>query len=218
MFSIPRDFLSIVKGYDDLKEVIVKSLTAPRPVHVLLVGPPSSGKSIILDEVCRLGGIRILGGCSTKAGIIDIIVEAKPKLLVIDEIDKIKSGREIGALLSWMENGRVIVAKHRRYIIAEGDGWVYAAANDVKQLSRMSPELVSRFLVLKLKPYSKSEFIEVAEAMLVEREGVRRGKAREIAEAMSKYTRDVRMVRHVARLCMNSGGISQVLKTVLKYS
>ena len=35
--KLPEDLFSIIEGYDDIKEVFKKSLTASSPVHILLV-------------------------------------------------------------------------------------------------------------------------------------------------------------------------------------
>lgn len=133
-------------------------------------------------------------------------------------MDKIRDGREISVLLSWMEMGRIVVAKHRVYRVAEGKGWVFAAVNSLKRIAKMSPELVSRFLVFELKPYTEKEYLEVATAVLTEREGVKPDLARYIAEKLAKHTRDVRVARSVARLCRTRGEVDEVVKTILKYN
>ena len=38
-----------VVGYDDIKKVFRMALKADEPIHVLLVGPPASAKTIFLD-------------------------------------------------------------------------------------------------------------------------------------------------------------------------
>jgi len=48
------DFLDVVEGYDDLKAVIKRIVVNEEPIHVLLVGPPSTAKSLMLMEIERL--------------------------------------------------------------------------------------------------------------------------------------------------------------------
>lgn len=108
---IPDDFLSTLVGYDDLKELILRSLHAERPIHLLLIGPPASGKSIVLNEIGRLPRSRFaLGGGSTKAGITQLLSEQRPRYLIIDEIDKADS-QDLSTLLSLMESGLVSITK-----------------------------------------------------------------------------------------------------------
>jgi len=52
--ELPPDFMSVVEGYDDLKAVIKRIVVNEEPIHVLLVGPPSTAKSLMLMEIERL--------------------------------------------------------------------------------------------------------------------------------------------------------------------
>jgi len=55
--DIPEDFWATVEGYDDLRDLIVRSIKANNPVHILFVGPPSTGKTVMLMEIERREGI-----------------------------------------------------------------------------------------------------------------------------------------------------------------
>ena len=66
-----------------------KAIKAPRPVHTLLVGPPGVAKSLFLLELSRLPrSMFVVGGTSTKVGLRDLLVERRPRFLLIDEIEK----------------------------------------------------------------------------------------------------------------------------------
>ena len=41
-------------GFDDIKEIFQLSINADKPVHILLVGPPASAKSIFMNCLTKL--------------------------------------------------------------------------------------------------------------------------------------------------------------------
>ena len=48
--TIPDDLFNMIEGYDDIKRVIKMSLKADKPIHILLVGPPGTAKTLFLLE------------------------------------------------------------------------------------------------------------------------------------------------------------------------
>src|SRR5260370_673352 len=50
---IPDDLFSVISGHERIKEHIALALAAPRPVHVLLEGPPATAKSLFLSALRR---------------------------------------------------------------------------------------------------------------------------------------------------------------------
>jgi len=109
--EVPGNLFDFIVGYDEAKDVLQRSLKAQQPVHVLLVGPPSTAKSLFLMEMARLPNSRFaLGGTTSKAGIVDFLIDLRPSYLIIDEIDKM-DGKDVAALLTLMETG--IVTRER---------------------------------------------------------------------------------------------------------
>lgn len=217
--SLPPDFLDIVEGYEDLKELIVRSVQAEKPIHILLVGPAATAKSLILYEIERLeGSVFVLGGTASKVGIRDIIVEKTPRFLIIDELDKIDDVRDVSALLTWMESGRAVVTIHNKRVEVTGKGWVFAAANRIDVLEKKMPELLSRFIVIKLKTYDRDTFRKVVKGMLMKREGVPEELAAYIAEKVSTYSRDPRDAVKIARLSKTREDVDKYVEIILKYS
>ncbi|GAH36784.1 unnamed protein product, partial [marine sediment metagenome] len=49
--EIPDDLFDFILGHDDVKDVFWKSLNSEEPVHILLVGPPSSSKTMFAGEL-----------------------------------------------------------------------------------------------------------------------------------------------------------------------
>lgn len=74
VMPMPDDLFAPIIGYDDVKDLFRTALLAPRPVHVLLEGPPASAKTLFLMETGRLPrAVVALGGTSTKAGLTDLL-------------------------------------------------------------------------------------------------------------------------------------------------
>ena len=53
--AMPDDLFGTVVGFDDIKEVLRRSLTSLRPVHQLLHGPPASAKTLFMQEMLARG-------------------------------------------------------------------------------------------------------------------------------------------------------------------
>ena len=210
--EIPNDLFDFILGHDELKDLLWRSLNSERPVHVLLVGPPASAKSMFLGELARLPFSRFtLGAGTSKAGLADFLLEFRPRYLIIDEIDKMPM-TEQSILLSLMESGVVARLKKRMREMETMTTTVFAAANrDIN----IWPELKSRFFSLHLKEYSEADFISISRAVLITREKVDPSLATIIAGMLSRYTRDVREAVHFGRLCKTEEDVRSLM--LLKY-
>jgi len=212
--EFPEDLFDVIEGYEDLKEFIKMSLRAEEPVHVLLVGPPGTAKSLFLMEIERLGARFITAGTATKVGIRDVIYEELPKLLIIDEIDKISDSKDLAALLTWMESGRIIITKHGLQDERKGEGWVFGACNTLR---RLPPELLDRFEVFHVKPYSKAQYIRVVTGYLTKRKNVPYELAHYIAEKVQEYSVSVREAIRISRIAKTRDEVDKIIKIVRKY-
>jgi Holliday junction DNA helicase RuvB len=212
--GLPPDLFDVIEGYEDLKEFIKMSLRASEPVHCLMVGAPGTAKSLFLMEIERLGGRFITAGTSTKVGIRDIIYEELPRILIIDELDKIADPKDLSALLTWMESGRIVVAKSGLRDERRGRGWVFAAANTLKGLP---PELIDRFQVFHIKPYTRDQFIRVVMGFLTRRRGVAADLARYIAERVADYSVSVREAIRIAALAKTREEVDKIVGIIQRY-
>jgi len=207
--EIPHDLFDFILGHEELKDILWRSLNSERPVHILMVGPPASAKSMFLGELARLPFSRFtLGGGTSKAGLADFLLEFRPRYLIIDEIDKMPM-TEQSILLSLMESGIVARLKKRMREIETMTTTVFAAAN---RDNTMWSELKSRFFILPLKEYSEADFISISRAVLITREKVDPGLATLIAGLLSHHTRDVREAIHFGRLCKSEEEIRSLLR------
>jgi len=202
--SLPDDLFEDIIGHDEVKDLLRASLLAEKPVHVLLVGPPALAKTLFLWDIERAAGekaVWLVGSATSKAGLWDLVAERQPKVLLIDELDKMNAA-DTAALLSVMEGGRLVRAKVGRELSLQHEIRVVAATNRVYGLS---PELLSRFAVRKIEAYSRSDYFTVVKGVLVRREGVANATAEEIAAKLDGRTQDVRDAVRVARLAPQLG-------------
>lgn len=197
--GVPPGLFDAVVGYEDVKDALKMVAVEGRKVNVLLIGPPATAKSLLLMDLARLPGAYVATGSRvTAAGLTEALEETRPRLLVLDEVEKCDQ-KALSVLLSVMESGVVTVTKHGHRDRFEVDTRVVGAANTV---GRMPPEFLSRFgFTLRLRPYGREEFLEVCRRYLIERENVPSEIAESIGEAVWEYLeRDVRVARSIARM------------------
>ena len=158
-FKKPDRLFDPIIGFDDIKEIFQLSINADKPVHLLLVGPPASAKSLFMSCLTKLDrSYYAVGSSSTKSGIFDYLFEHRPRYFIIDEIEKMNK-RDQASLLGLMESGLLSELKHRQQRETQLKTWVFASANDADKL--LAP-LLTRFTIIHLKPYTKEEFVEIA--------------------------------------------------------
>jgi len=218
-----EEFSEIV-GYDDVKQLIVKALNSPKPVHILLVGPPASAKTMFLEAIARHYNVPILvAGTSTGAGIRDFIAAYIPRVLVIDELDKRRDPQDLSVLLTWMESQRIVITMaSRREMLGKPIECPYkegcrvvAAANTLENIPE---ELLSRFLKIEFEEYKEDEVKKICTEILVRREGAAREFAEKVAEAVVNElgSKDPRDCIKLARLATNEEELKTVIETLKK--
>jgi len=212
--DIREEIFSDIIGHDDLKELLIACLRADKPLHVLLSGPPALAKSLFLWDIEHAAGERamwFMGSGTSKSGLWDHIAEAKPEILLIDELDKMNAS-DTASLLSVMEGGRLVRAKRGRDLNLTMQFRVFAASN---HLEKLSPELKSRFIIKELVAYSRPDYIAVVKGVLIKRENVPEEFAAEIARRLDGRSQDVRDAVKVARLAPQLG-VQRAIKQALE--
>jgi len=188
-----------IVGHEEKKVLLKRGLLSEKPVHFLLVGVPSSAKSMFLEALSHLPNSRLITGSGlSKAGLYDVLFTERPKYLLIDEFEKVDSIDNLGALLSLMQTGIVVETKYGKMRKIQLDTRVIAAANSTKGIWS---ELLSRFVLLTFREYTNEEFIQVCKKILP-KEGVSEELALEIANKLISElnTRDPRKAIQIARL------------------
>jgi Holliday junction DNA helicase RuvB len=207
-------FESVV-GYDDVKRLFKMSLASDRPVHILLVGPPASAKTLFMLECMKLErSFFTLGSHSTKSGMIDYLFEKRPRYLIVDEIEHMPA-KDQTALLSLMETGILAETKFQKTRNTQLKTWVFATSNGTE---RMLTPLLSRFMVLHFKPYSFGSFAEVCTHILG-RDGVPADVSAAIADAVWNRlkSRDIRDCIKLGRLAKSKEDVGWIAQTLRNY-
>ncbi len=213
VMSLDNMFNDIV-GYEDIKELLRESLQLEKPVHVLLVGPPSLAKSMFLWDIERAYGdlsLPLIGSATSHAGLWDLIAEKRPKIVLVDEIEKMVLA-DMAGLLALMEQGRIIRAKVGRKLDERLTVWVIASAN---RTAKMPEELLSRFSRHYLTEYTASEYRHVVTSVLVAHEDTSYDSAAAIATYLLGKTHDVRDAVRVARVAKRTG-VKRAVELLIK--
>lgn len=207
-------FESVV-GYDDVKRLFKMSLDSDRPVHILLVGPPASAKTLFMLECMKLErSFFTLGSHSTKSGMIDYLFEKRPRCLIVDEIEHMPA-KDQTALLSLMETGILAETKFQKTRNTQLKTWVFATSNGTE---RMLTPLLSRFMVLHFKPYTFGSFAEVCTHILG-RDGAPQEVSAAIADAVWNRlkSRDIRDCIKLGRLAKTKEDVGWIAQTLRNY-
>ncbi|MFZ0513714.1 MAG: ATP-binding protein [Candidatus Nitrosopolaris sp.] len=215
IFKKECDFNKI-GGYDDIKEIVRRALDSEDNYNLLFTGPPASAKTLFLLGITERErkGVYFDGSNMTNR-ILDILKEHRPKIICIDEIDKMPRQFQ-EKLLNFMESGRVKVDQMRKSYDFEIKGAkIFATSNDI---TRLSKPLQSRFRRLHLPPYTEEQFMDVSVKVLPR---LKDTTARIIGSAVwDQKSKDIRDVISIGKLLRKNDGpieIEQIIKTMIKY-
>jgi holliday junction DNA helicase RuvB len=216
--TCPRsgELFSTIVGYNDVKKIFGLSINSQKPVHILLVGPPASAKTLFMLECMKLErSYFTIGSHSTRSGMLDYLFESRPRYLIVDEIEHMGI-KDQTALLSLMETGILSETKFQKTRNTQLKTWVFATSNGTE---RMLTPLLSRFVTLHFKRYKFENFQEVASHMLVQ-EGVGSQLASKIANAVwSKMkSKDIRDCLKIGRLARSEQDVDWIVDTFKTYT
>jgi Holliday junction DNA helicase RuvB len=210
-----RLFENIV-GYDDVKKIFTYALNSSLPVHILLVGPPGSAKTLFLMECMKLSrSYFTLGSHSTKAGMLDYLFNNRPRNLIIDEIEYMAI-KDQAALLSLMETGILSETKYEKTRKSVMRTWVFASCNNEKKL--LTP-LLSRFFVLYFKKYDYPTFEKISNHILSRECNLDSDISTLIASLVwnKLKSRDIRDCMKIGRISKNKDDVYMIVKILKRY-
>jgi len=201
-----------IQGYDDLKDIVRRALDAGDNYNLLFIGPPASAKTLFLLGILESKKGVYFDGSNTTNRILDVLEEKRPKIICIDELDKMPRQFQ-EKLLNFMESGHIKVDQMRKqYDFKIKGAKVFAACNEITRLSR---PLQSRFRRLHLPSYTEEQFLEVSVKVLPELKI-----AHIIGKAVWERRGDIRDVISIGKLVRKNDGpeeVEQILATMTKY-
>ena len=200
--SEEEEFFSNVVGYPEIKKLLLKSIVAKDPVHILLTGPPSSSKTVFLLEMLEgLDDTYFIDAVGASgAGMMDHLFNDKTKYLLID--------METGILSETKLKGKTRQKKMKL--------WIFATSNDAE---RLSGPLRSRFMELHLDEYTYEEFIEIVRRLLKKRYRMKPELSDKIGYAVwnQMKSKDIRDAIKIAKLALGEQKPLSRLNAVVKF-
>jgi len=211
-------FFSNIVGYPEIKKLLLKSIVAKEPVHILLTGPPSSSKTVfLLDMLDGLDDTYFVDAIGASgAGMSDYLFKNNTKYLLIDEIDKMKKNDQ-ATLLNVMETGILSETKLRGKTRQKRMKlWIFATSNDVE---RLSAPLRSRFMELHLEEYTYEEFVEICRKLLMKRYHLESTLSQKIGHVVwnNMKSKDIRNVINIAKLAKTPDDVDWLVDIQMKY-
>jgi replication-associated recombination protein RarA len=152
-----------IQGYDDIKDIVRRALDAEDNYNLLFVGPPASSKTLFLQGILEMKNGMYFDASNTTSRILDVLEEKRPRIICIDELDKMPRQFQ-NQLLNFMESGRVKVDQQKKqYDFKIKGAKIFGTCNEINRLSK---PLQSRFRKLFLPWYTQEQFLDVSEKVL----------------------------------------------------
>jgi replication-associated recombination protein RarA len=189
-----------IYGHQKIKENVYRALTSPRQLNILLTGPPGCAKTLftqIIQDSCN-DVLFFDAATSSGAGLIELLhANQNAKVLVIDEIDKLKKN-DLNCLLGLLNNGSISKTLKNIDLKFTMNIKVIATSNSN---AKLTPAIRSRFQEYAIKPYSDDDFINVVRFCLNDRPDLGRDIPEIIAKILIAHERkDVRLAISIANL------------------
>ena len=118
------DGFAKIQGYEDIKDVVIRALESEENYNLLFVGPTASSKTLFLQGILEIKSGVYFDGSNTTDRLLDVLQERRPKIICMDELDKM-SRQFQNQLLNFMESGRIKVDQMRRQYDFEIKGGKY---------------------------------------------------------------------------------------------
>jgi MoxR-like ATPase len=206
-----------IDGYNDIKKLMMRCIVSPEPTHVILDGPPASGKTVFLLSMEKELDNTYFVDCTnaTGPGMIDYLLSHDVRYLLLDEVEKM-SKKDQNVLLNMMETGVLTSTKVKKTYKKKMNVSIFATTNDIDSLSK---PLRSRFLEFSLPEYTFEEFVNVSVKLLGKRYGYSPELSHKVANVVwnTIKSKDCRGILQVGKLSRNISDVDFVITALKKY-
>ncbi len=212
--------MSLIVGFDDIKQAVAQAIESQRKINFLLEGPPACAKSLMLEAVRSIvpSAYIAFGSRTSASGLSEALFEHQPSILLLDEIEKMHQDC-FSVLLGLMESGEILETKSKKMRGIKLDTMVIGACNNT---AKMPPEFLSRFALHVFFPeYTRDEFIDVCRGFLTRAENCPEDIAVTIGRTVFDYKLgDVRKARGVWQMMTapTEQEVYRVVTLMRKYS
>lgn len=192
-----EDVVSILEIHEDSEE----------PLHVLLLGSPGVGKSLILSFFDHPSAPLFIGATTTPRTLVEYLADTSPTLIRFDEIDKADK-KVVDAFLNAMSKGQLIfLTKQGRYVIPL-KAPVLAAANEFeRKVSESWRALQDRFVVVSMEHPNREEVERLVKSNIEDSE---------LAERILSVSLSLRAIHKYIAMWRLAGNKQHVKRIILR--
>jgi Holliday junction DNA helicase RuvB len=164
--SVKEQALEVFKriyGFDDLKFNVYRMAMSELNGNVLLVGPPATNKSLMMEIIAEsFHDVIFFGANTTGAGFVETLyANQSAKFVIVDELDKL-SKTDLKAMLGLLNDGHVKKDTKTIHYDFRMNCKVFATANS----NKFGAAIKSRFQTYNIPPYSDEDFVNVVKFCL----------------------------------------------------
>jgi len=212
-----EEIFSEIQGYNDIKKLMMRCILSPEPIHVVLDGPPASGKTLFLLSMQKRLYNSYFVDCTnaTGPGMIDYLFKHDVKYLLLDEVKKMSKSDQ-NVLLNVLETGVLTSTKVKKTERKKMKLSVFATTNDIDAISK---PFRSRFVELSLPSYTYEGFCNIAVELLGNRYEHTEEISVKIADTVWNKikSKDVRDILSIGKLSKTVDDVDFVAATLQKY-
>jgi MoxR-like ATPase len=207
--------LDKIEGHEGPKRLVARTLKTPEQFNTLFIGPPGSAKTMFLKAIQEMYSkwALYIDATNSTNGVLYEIAARKPKIVLIDEIEKMPRNYQ-EKLLNFAMTGQIKIDKVNKNIDVTIPGVkIYATANDLK---RITPPLKSRFRRIWIPPYDEEDFVLIAKKIFPHL--VANGTAEFLARAVWLMKGDIRDMESYGKLVQPNDTQDSIIEMVHEWA